>query len=93
VVYIGCFSVFTVLNVGCALAPNIAALSILRLLSGMAGSTGPSLGGSSIGDMFSSMERGKAQATYGFGTTCEPFFGGVMGGFIVHGTGGWRWLM
>lgn len=59
----------------------------------MAGSAGPSLGGASIGDMFSPTERGKAQAIYGFGPTCGPVIGGVIGGFIVYGTGGWRWLM
>ncbi|KAL4912109.1 major facilitator superfamily domain-containing protein [Aspergillus aurantiobrunneus] len=93
VVYTASFCVFAVLNVGCALAPNITALVILRLLSGMAGSAGPSLGGSSIGDMFSPEERGKAQAVYSLGPTCGPVLGGVMGGFIVYGTGGWRWLM
>ena len=72
---------------GCALSPNITALAILRLLSGMAGSTGPSLGGSSIGDMFDREDRGKAQALYGFGPTCGPVIGGVIGGFIVYGTG------
>jgi len=81
------------LNVGCALSPNITALAVLRLLSGMAGSAGPSLGGSSIGDMFRREERGKAQALYGFGPTCGPVIGGVIGGFIVYGTGGWRWLL
>ncbi|PQE26246.1 hypothetical protein CJF30_00000981 [Rutstroemia sp. NJR-2017a BBW] len=93
IIYLSCFTVFTILNVGCALAPNIAALSILRLLSGMAGSAGPSLGGSSIGDMFPRERRGKAQALYGFGPTCGPVIGGVIGGFIVSGTGNWRWLM
>ncbi|KAJ8064561.1 hypothetical protein OCU04_006891 [Sclerotinia nivalis] len=93
IVYLSCFTIFTILNVGCALAPNIAALSTLRLLSGMAGSAGPSLGGSSIGDMFSREHRGKAQALYSFGPTCGPIIGGVMGGFIIYNTGSWRWLI
>lgn len=93
IVYLVCFSLFTVFNVGCALAPNITALSILRLLSGMAGSAGPSLGGGSIGDMFKRSERGRAQALYGFGPTGGPVIGGVIGGFFVSGTGTWRWLM
>lgn len=93
VAYTTSFGLFTILNVGCALAPNITALCILRLLSGMAGSAGPSLGGSSIGDMFRPEERGRAQAVYSLGPTCGPVMGGVMGGFIVYGTGGWRWLL
>lgn len=93
IIYVASFTIFTILNVGCALSPTIAVLSILRLLSGMAGSAGPSLGGSSIGDMFRREERGKAQALYGFGPTAGPVIGGVIGGFIVYGTGGWRWLL
>ena len=92
-VYITSFTIFAILNVGCALAPNLVALAILRLLSGMAGSAGPSLGGASIGDMFPKAERGKAQALYGFGPTGGPVLGGVLGGFILYRTGSWRWLM
>nr|POE78084.1 efflux pump rdc3 [Quercus suber] len=92
-VYIASFTIFGLLNVGCALSPNIAALAIFRFLSGVAGSAGPSLGGASIGDMFVKTERGKAQALYGFGPTGGPVLGGVLGGFILHGTGSWRWLM
>ncbi|EDN90845.1 hypothetical protein SS1G_00245 [Sclerotinia sclerotiorum 1980 UF-70] len=68
IVYLSCFTIFTVLNVGCALAPNIAALSTLRLLSGMAGSAGPSLGGSSISDMFSREHRVLAYLGAGTGS-------------------------
>lgn len=93
IVYITCFTLFTVLNVGCALAPNITALCILRLLSGMGGSAGPSLGGSSIADMFTPKERGRAQAIYSLGPTCGPVIGGLMSGFIIYHTGSWRWLM
>lgn len=92
-VYVLCFVLFTILNIGCALAPNITVLSILRLLSGMAGSAGPSLGGGSVADMFERKDRGKAQALYAFGPTSGPVLGGVVGGFMVYGTGGWRWLM
>jgi multidrug resistance protein len=93
IVYLLCFLCFAILSIGCALSPNITALCILRLLSGMMGSAGPSLGASSIGDMFSHEERGRAQAVYAFGPTCGPVLGGVLGGFITYHTAGWRWLM
>lgn len=93
IVYLSCFTLFTVLNIGCALSPNIAALSILRLLAGMAASAGPTLGGSSISDMFTKSTRGRAQAVYNFGPTGGPALGGLIGGFITYGTGTWRWLM
>ena len=91
--YLCSFTVFTVLNVGCALSPSIASLSVLRFLSGVAGSAGPSLGAGSIGDMFSPEERGRAQSLYSFGPVMGPVLGGVIGGFIVDRTHGWRWLM
>jgi len=93
VVYLCSFVIFTVLNVGCALSPNITTLSVLRLLSGCAGSAGPSLGASSVGDMFRVEERGRAQALYSFGPVVGPVIGGVIGGFIVYHTHGWSWLI
>ncbi|KAF2197445.1 MFS general substrate transporter, partial [Delitschia confertaspora ATCC 74209] len=93
IVYLCSFCVFTVLNIGCALSQNICTLSILRLLSGIAGSAGPSLGAGSIGDMFRVEERGKAQSLYSFGPVMGPVLGGVIGGFIVDRTHGWQWLM
>ncbi|KAH6658756.1 major facilitator superfamily domain-containing protein [Truncatella angustata] len=92
-VYLYSFGVFTMLNIGCVLSPNINALSILRLLSGIAGSAGPSLGASSIGDIFAAEERGRAQSPYSFGPVMGPVLGGVIGGFIVNRTHGWPWLM
>lgn len=93
IVYLVSFSLFTVINVGCALAPNITALAILRLLSGICGSAGPTLGGASIGDMFSRKDRGKALALYSIGPVLGPVFGPLIGAFVVDGTKGWRWLM
>lgn len=93
VVYLVSFSLFTILNVGCAVAPNITALSILRFLSGTCGSAGPTLGGASIGDMFLRKNRGKAQALYALGPTSGPILGPLIGAFVVNATHGWRWLM
>jgi len=93
VVYLSSFACFTMLNVGCALSPNIAALSTLRFLSGVAGSVGPSLSAGSVGDMFAVHERGKAQALASFGPVFGPVIGGLIGGFIVYHTTGWRWLL
>jgi multidrug resistance protein len=92
-VYILSFACFTVLNVGCALSPNIAVLSTLRFFSGIAGSAGPSLSAGSIGDMFIVEQRGRPQALASFGPVFGPVLGGVIGGFIVYHTTGWRWLL
>lgn len=93
VVYLGSFSVFTIINVGCALAPNITVLAVLRLLTGACGSAGPTLGGASIGDMFARKDRGRAQALYSLGPAAGPIIGPLIGSFIVNGTKDWRWLM
>ena len=93
IVYIMSFLLFAIFNIGCALAPNITALTILRLLSGMAGSAASALSGASVGDMFVREERGKAQALYAAAPLFGPVIGGIIGGFVVAGTGGWRWLM
>ena len=47
-VYIISFLLFVIFNIGCALAPNITALSLLRFFSGTFGSAGPTLGDASI---------------------------------------------
>ena len=93
IVYIYSFTLFAAFNLGCALSPNITALSIFRLFSGMAGSAASSLSGASVGDMFIREERGRAQALYAAAPILGPVIGGVCGGFIVSGTGTWRWLM
>ncbi|KAJ6513291.1 major facilitator superfamily domain-containing protein [Mycena sanguinolenta] len=92
IVYIISFGLFALFNVGCALVKTDSGLNILRLLAGLAGSAGPSLGGGSIGDMFTREKRGGAQALYGFGPTFGPALGGIIGGYVAD-RAGWRWLM
>ncbi|KAF7312275.1 MFS domain-containing protein [Mycena indigotica] len=92
IVYIVSFGLFSLFNVGCALVQNETGLILLRLLAGLAGSAGPSLGAGSIGDMFTREQRGGAQAIYGFGPTFGPALGGIIGGYIAE-RAGWRWLM
>ena len=93
IVYLISFSLFIIFSIGCALAPNIAALSILRFLAGISGSVGPTLGAASIGDMFKRSERGKAQSVYALGPTAGPVIAPLIGAFVVDRTGDWRWLM
>ncbi len=93
IVYLVAFVLFTILNIGCALAPNMASLVILRFLCGMAGSAAPVLGAGTISDMFDAKHRGRAQAIYGLGAQAGPVLGGVIGGFLLDATGNWRWLL
>ena len=93
IVYLVAFILFTILNAGCALAPNMASLTILRFMCGMAGSAGGVLGAGTVSDMFEPKRRGRAQATYALGPQAGPVLGGVIGGFLLEATGTWRWLL
>jgi MFS family permease len=93
VVYLLSFACFAVLNVACGFAPNIAVLTVLRFLSGVAGAVGPSLSSGSSGDLFCVKERGRAQAIVSIGPVFGPGTGGLIGAFLVYGTSGWRWLL
>ncbi|CAF9935930.1 hypothetical protein IMSHALPRED_010397 [Imshaugia aleurites] len=93
IVFLTAFFLFTILNAGCAVAPNMAALALLRFLTGMAGSAGPGLGAGIVSDMFEPKERGKAQSVYGLGPQGGPVLGGVIGAFLLELTGNWRWLL
>lgn len=66
---------FTVWEIGCALAPNLGALIGFRLLCGIGGSACLTIGGGVISDLFPVEQRGKANAVFSFG----PLFGPVIG--------------
>ncbi|PWN31324.1 MFS general substrate transporter [Meira miltonrushii] len=89
---VSCF-IFVLFNIGTAFSSNYAALNFLRFLAGAAGSTGPSLGAGSIGDMFAPKERGRAQSLYGLGPLLGPVCGAIAGGWLVQSINSWRWLL
>ncbi|CAO1615861.1 unnamed protein product [Sympodiomycopsis kandeliae] len=93
-VYISTAVLFLIFNVATALAPNYAALLVLRFIAGATGSTGPSLGGGTIGDMFGVADRARAQALYGLGPLMGPVVGNIIGGWIDQtGEHNWRWVL
>jgi len=90
VVFLVCFSMFTLLQIPSALAPNIATLIAMRTLSGFFGSVGIANGGGTISDMFQPAERAGIFGWYLLGPLLGPTLGPLFGGLVVQRLG-WRW--
>ena len=89
-VYHVCNFTFVVWTLGCALAPNIGALLVFRLLAGIAGSCPLTIGGGSIADLIVQEKRGGAMALWALGPLMGPVIGPVVGGYLGEDAG-WRW--
>jgi multidrug resistance protein len=89
--YIICFAVFTVLQLGSALSPNIQFLIAMRTISGFFGSVGLANGGGTINDMYDPHERAGIFGWYLLGPLLGPTLGPLLGGVIVTRLG-WRWV-
>lgn len=84
-------SFFVLFQIGCALAPNLPALIVFRLLTGIGGSACLTIGGGVISDMFEAEQRGLAMSVFSFGPLFGPVLGPICGGFIAQ-RAGWRWV-
>jgi multidrug resistance protein len=91
VIYLTCFSIFTLLQIPAALAPNIAFLITIRSIAGFFGSVGIANGGGTISDMFVPSERAGVFGWYLLGPLLGPTLGPLFGGIIVQRLG-WRWI-
>jgi multidrug resistance protein len=93
--YLVCFTIFTLLQIPTALAPNIAFLISVRSVAGFFGSVGIANGGGTISDMFEPSERAGVFGWYLLGPLLGPTLGPLFGGIIVQRLG-WRavfWIM
>lgn len=91
VMYMICFTMFTLLQIPSALSPNVETLIAMRTLSGFFGSVGIANGGGSISDMFEPSERAGVFGWYLLGPLMGPTLGPLFGGLIVQRLG-WRWI-
>ncbi|KAI1862635.1 uncharacterized protein JN550_010160 [Neoarthrinium moseri] len=85
---------FLACSIGTALAPNLAAFFVFRILSAFEGTSFILVGSSVIGDMYRPTERATALGWFLSGTLIGPAFGPFLGGIIVTYTT-WRvifWL-
>jgi multidrug resistance protein len=91
IVYVSCFSVFTLLHIPAALSPNVAFLIAIRTISGFFRSVGIANGGGTINDMFEPSGRASVYGWYLLGPVLGPVLGPLLGGFIVERLG-WLWI-
>ncbi|CAI6099352.1 hypothetical protein V2G26_005702 [Clonostachys chloroleuca] len=89
-VYHACNLGFVAFAVGCALAPSLNALIVIRFFSGLFGCATVTIGGGSIADMVAQEYRGAAMSIYSIGPLFGPIVGPVSGGFLTQAAG-WRW--
>lgn len=82
---------FTVWQIGCALAPSMSSLIVLRFFAGVGGSGCLTIGGGVIADLFNPDQRGLATSLYSLGPLFGPIIGPVCGGFIAQ-RASWRWI-
>ncbi|KAJ5090078.1 spermine transporter [Penicillium argentinense] len=86
-VYIISISLYVIFNIPCALSPNIGGLLVCRFLCGVFSSSGLSLAGGTIADIWSIEERGMAIAYFAAAPYCGPVIGPIVTGWINVGTG------
>lgn len=81
-VYIISLALYTIFNIPCALAPNIGGLLVCRFLCGVFSSSGLSLAGGTIADIWNIEERGMAIAFFAAAPYCGPVIGPIVCGWI-----------
>lgn len=89
--YLICFVIYVGANIGCALAPNYAALLVLRMLQSAGSSTTVALCQAVVSDIITSAERGQYVGFAAVPTILAPALGPVIGGLISQFLG-WRWI-
>ncbi|CAJ2506627.1 Uu.00g078130.m01.CDS01 [Anthostomella pinea] len=89
--YCICFVVYIAANIGCALAPNYAALLVLRMLQSAGSSTTVALCQAVVADVVTSAERGQYVGFTALPILLAPAIGPVLGGVLSQFLG-WRWI-
>lgn len=85
-VYIISLGLYTIFNIPCALSPNIGGLLVSRFLCGVFSSSGLSLAGGTIADIWNIEERGMAIAYFAAAPYCGPVLGPIVTGWINVGS-------
>ena len=89
--FLACISGFTAASLLCGLAPNLAALVLLRAAQGAFGGGLQPVGQAILTDSFPPERRGMATAIYGIAAVVAPTIGPTLGGWITDSYD-WRWI-
>ncbi len=89
--FLACISGFTLASFLCGLAPNLAALVVLRAAQGAFGGGLQPVGQAILTDSFPPEKRGMATAIYGIAAVVAPTIGPTLGGWITDSYD-WRWI-
>lgn len=96
-VYMISLFLYTLFQVPCALSPNIGGVLVCRFLCGVFASSGLTLVGGSIADMFPQETRGLGISFFAFCPYSGPVFGPLISGWINVGTASydikWRYQL
>ncbi|KAK0534759.1 hypothetical protein OC842_002541 [Tilletia horrida] len=90
-IYITTYIVWAVLFLGVGFAQNIETVLILRFLQGAFGSTGSTMVGGTISDIFRTPDRGVPMALFAIGGIAGTGIGPVWAGWIAQYLS-WRWI-
>ncbi|KIM80900.1 hypothetical protein PILCRDRAFT_72793 [Piloderma croceum F 1598] len=82
-VFLTTYVMYTLLNIGGALAHNSATLLSCRLLTGLFGSAPLTNAGGALSDFWNPRERGLAAAIYSTAPFLGPVIGPIVGGFVA----------
>lgn len=87
--YLGCIMAFTAASVACGLSPNLATLTIMRIVQGLMGGALLPTSQALIYEQFPKEKAGIAGAIFGMSVMIGPALGPVLGGYLTDEFG-WR---
>ncbi|WVF71132.1 hypothetical protein IAT40_005929 [Kwoniella sp. CBS 6097] len=85
------FPLFTVANLGTALARNTRTLMVMRFFAGLFGASCLTNPGGQIGDMWAAHERAMATSIFSLAPFLGPVLGPVIGGYVTQQCG-YHWV-
>ena len=88
--FLACLALFTVSSVLCALAWNLQALLLFRILQGLAGGGMVPVSQSILAGAFPPHRRGQAFALFGVAVVVAPVVGPTLGGWLADNVS-WHW--